>query len=230
MVEWTSGGFDPEAFDPGDINWALQLTEDDPRVSLPTGVAPSLPAPSDEPDEVKLAPAYRFARYVRAIAAAGSLAPPGENVQTAIPCRRRPKHRRCPGYLTIRRSDAPPEIDYQCLACGQERGTIYGWKDTIADLSRAGSTRLAKQHEFFLSPEDYETLRGLSLLDPESERIVYGARPSDRGMRLLASIEDLGVLQQCLMLAARDEPNQSHRRPFVRLFAILAGVLGPETR
>jgi hypothetical protein len=29
MLDWTGGGFDPEAFDRDDINWALQLTEDD---------------------------------------------------------------------------------------------------------------------------------------------------------------------------------------------------------
>lgn len=232
MVQWTGGGFDPEACDLDDINWALQLTEDDSldhdarRAASPISLRPPT-----EPDEVQLAPAQRFARYIHAIAAAGSLAPVGTNVQTAIRCRRRPSHRRCPGYLTVRRSDVPAEIDYQCLVCGRERGTVHGWKDSIADLSvEQASVSNAKRYEFFLRREEYETFRSLLPFDPESERVIYGAHLSEDGIRLTATIQELAGLQGLIQLAGQFETQQSKRRKLVRLLVILAGVVPLQDR
>ncbi len=228
-MEWVNGALDPEAFDLETVNESLKLS---PGVE-------AIVAPILEPDaslvgalgpDYKLSPAERMGVYVRAISAAGSLAPSGEPVETGIRCRRRPKHRRCPGYLNVRRQDIPPQVYYECPVCGQEQGTVSGWKNTEADLSRVethGAPR-SKEYAFVLDPENYETLRSLLPLDPDSERVVYGARRTEQGIRLVASEEDLGALQSFIHLGGEYDPSRPRRRQLIRLFAALAGVIGPE--
>jgi hypothetical protein len=74
--------------------------------------------------EERVAPARRFAQYLGRIVGAGTANMAGPTVHTALPCRRRPGRQPCPDRLVVRRSQAPPQIDWACPGCGEE-GMLY---------------------------------------------------------------------------------------------------------
>lgn len=51
---------------------------------------------------------------------------------TAMPCRRRPGHTACPGFLTVTLNDGA--VFWQCPRCG-DAGYIRGWEGCAHDLS-----------------------------------------------------------------------------------------------
>ncbi len=59
---------------------------------------------------------------VRIVRAAGTH-PPGADVASFLPCRRRPGRRPCPGRLVLRRQEVPPTVHWRCPACA-DSGTV----------------------------------------------------------------------------------------------------------
>ena len=70
----------------------------------------------DLPDDVP-GPARRLAQQLGAIVRAGTAGDAGPAWQSALPCRRRPGRRACPGRVVVARSPDGP-IRWQCSACG----------------------------------------------------------------------------------------------------------------
>jgi len=174
-------------------------------------------------------PARRLGAYLAAIAGAGSLAPSGETVQTALRCRRRPGHRACVGYLDVLRLDVPAHIHWRCTSC-DDKGLIHGWQGSLWDLSRAREAVDVDDQEkieVHLPNEEYQLLRTISVLDTDSEHIVVGARRAGRGgARLRCGEEELEELLGFVAFEANHEPERRRQLRLDRLYERMAEALG----
>ena len=87
------------------------------------------------PDELP-GPALEMALFLGSIAAWVTSRecrdPYCEDAWTNVPCRRRPRRRRCRGTIVAWLDSDGATIVWQCLNCG-DRGTITGWEGTDWD-------------------------------------------------------------------------------------------------
>lgn len=74
-----------------------------------------LDLPADTP-----APARRLAEHLSSIVKAATAGDAGTAWETALPCRRRPGNRRCPGRMIVLRTEPPAPIHWQCGVCDDE--------------------------------------------------------------------------------------------------------------
>ena len=71
-------------------------------------------------------PARRLAEHLSNIVRAATAGDAGTAWESALPCRRRPANRRCPGRMIVLRTDPPAPIRWQCSVCG-DGGVISNW-------------------------------------------------------------------------------------------------------
>lgn len=88
----------------------------------------------DMPDDAP-GPARKMADQLGNIVRAATAADTGSSWVSALPCRRRPGHRPCPGHIAVFRADLPAPIQWACSSCDDE-GVISGWQDSPFDLRR----------------------------------------------------------------------------------------------
>lgn len=74
--------------------------------------------------------------YFRSIVSEASVAPTGAWADTSIRCRCRPRGKRCPGYIRIRRLRVPSPVEWHCTSC-DDKGLIRNWRKTECDMSRS---------------------------------------------------------------------------------------------
>lgn len=78
-------------------------------------------------------PARRLAEHFAAIVAAVTSDPVQAATASTIPCRRRPRRKRCPGRIRATISlDDRMDIVWECPACGDD-GLISNWHGTMWD-------------------------------------------------------------------------------------------------
>src|SRR6266699_1308881 len=63
-------------------------------------------------------PARRLAGHLSNIVRAATAGDAGAAWECALPCRRRPASRRCPGRMIVLRTDAPAPIGWRCTTGG----------------------------------------------------------------------------------------------------------------
>ena len=164
----------------------------------------------DMPDDVP-APAQRLAQHVAGIVRAATAGGAGQWT-SALPCRRRPRHQPCPGRIAVATGPAPAPIRWNCSACDDE-GVISNWEGSIYDLR---PQRLAAVpdtlHEIVLSDDVAATLRELTFLDPDCERLVFAMRSHRHGAALYISAEDLEELIGAVAAEANHEPHRRRQR------------------
>lgn len=166
----------------------------------------------DLPDDVP-APAGRLAQHfgniVRAATAGDRV---GDRWTSALPCRRRPAHRPCPGRIAIVRCDPPTPIQWRCSVCADE-GVISNWEDSPYDLRRRRLTAVGTVNEVIIADEVAAALRELLLLDPDCERLVFSMRAYRNGGAVLhASNDDLEELIEFVAAEANHESNRRRQR------------------
>ena len=88
----------------------------------------------DMPEDA-LGPARKMADHLGSIVKAATATKTGTAWETALPCRRRPGNRPCPGHIVVFRPDLPATIDWRCSSCDDE-GVISGWAGSYFDLRR----------------------------------------------------------------------------------------------
>lgn len=112
--------------------------------------------------------ARRLAQHLGDIARAGTAGEVGDPWVSALPCRRRPAHKRCPGRMTIAiaGAEAAAPIRWWCTACDDE-GAISNWADTPYDLRRRRPSVAGDVDEVIVSDKTAAVLRELVLLDPD---------------------------------------------------------------
>ena len=185
------------------------------------------------------APARRLAAQLGDIVRAATAADGGPAWQSALPCRRRPAHRTCPGRTMVQRPAAGGLVSWQCSRC-DDTGTISSWQGSPFDLRRhastAETTRAAKTtratettREVAVTDDVAAALRDLQLLDPDGERLVYGLRDHEGGAVLSASDTDLEDLVTAVAAEANHEPDRRRQQRLDRAFDTLNAALDTAT-
>lgn len=154
-------------------------------------------------------PARRLAQHLGGIVRAATAGEVGDPWVSALPCRRQPAHKPCPGRMTIAiaGAEASAPIRWWCTVC-DDQGVISNWAGSPYDLRRRRLSVARDVDEVIVSDETAAALRELVLLDPECERLVFGMRAHPDGAVLLASADDLEELIGFVAAEANHEPNR----------------------
>ena len=167
------------------------------------------------------APALRLAEQLGDIVRAGTAGDVGEEWESALPCRRRPGNRRCPGRMILLRSaDASAPIRWHCSACADE-GLVTNWADSPFDLRPRRLTRAERVHQIVIPTDVATALQELLLLDTDCERAVFRIRAHDAQAVLPATAEDLEELIGFVAAEANHEPNRRRQQRLDAAFDVL---------
>lgn len=178
----------------------------------------------DLPDDAP-GPARKLAGHLGSIVRAATSAPAGTSWVSALPCRRRPERRPCPGRIALRRLDVPARIEWRCTICGDD-GVISGWEGSCFDLRAPGiSAASSGTAEIVVSDEVLAALRDLLLVDSECERLVYGARVSESSLVLAADQAALEELADFVAAEANHEANRRRQQRLDHAFEVLSDAL-----
>ncbi len=169
----------------------------------------------DLPEDVP-GPARRMAEHLTLIVRAATAGQGGQPWVSALPCRRRPGRRPCPGHFALYRADVPPSIDWRCTACGDD-GVIRGWEGSVFDLRpRRPELVSMPSIQMVVPAEVVATLRDLRLVDTAGERLIFRARiADDDDSAVLAAGED--DLEELLGYVAAEANHETDRRRQKRL-------------
>ncbi|SOC56105.1 hypothetical protein [Ornithinimicrobium cerasi] len=172
-------------------------------------------------------PARRLAKQLGDLVSAATAGDAGTAWESALPCRRRPGHRACPGRMVLHRHfDVSIPIGWQCSGCG-DRGRISNWADSPFDLRRRRLARAEPVHQILIPTDVAATLRELHLLDVDSQRLVFRIHPHATGKVVLPATEDgLEELIGSLAAEANHESNRPRQRRLDRAFEALNGAAG----
>ena len=138
-------------------------------------------------------PARRLAEHLSNIVRAAAAGDAGIAWESALPCRRRPGNRRCPGRMIVLRTGPAAPIRWQCSVCDDE-GIISNWAGSPCDLRPRRLTLAGPVNEIVISEEAAAALRELRLPDAGCERLVFRIRAHDGGAVLPATPGDLDEL------------------------------------
>jgi hypothetical protein len=152
-----------------------------------------------------------MAEHLGSIVRAATSAEAGVPWETALPCRRRPGNRQCPGHIAVFRPDVAGSIEWACAAC-DDQGVIGGWEDSLYDLRGQDPETNAATHDVGVTAEVWRTLRGVSLLDADCERLVYSARPAGEGVIFRTNSEDLESLLEYVASEANHEDDRRRQK------------------
>jgi hypothetical protein len=194
---------------------SLPSTVVDPK-GVRLGSPPLLEMPGDAPG-----PARRMAEHLGNVVRAATSAGAGQPWVTALTCGRRPGHRACPGHIEVLRSDLPASIAWRCTSCGDE-GVISGWGDAYCDLRGGRSVVSSGVLRLVVPAEVAATLRALSLLDTDCERVVFRAAVSEEGVVLAGSEEDLDALIDFIAADANHENDRRRQKHLDDAFAVIS--------
>jgi len=169
----------------------------------------------DMPEDVP-APARRMGEHLALIVRAATAGQGGQAWVSALPCRRRPGRRPCPGHFAVFRADVPPSIEWRCTACGDD-GVIRGWEGSVFDLRpRRPELVSIPSIRIVVSADVAATLRDLRLVDTAGERLVFRAcLADDADSALLTAEED--DLEELLGYVAAEANHEKDRRRQKRL-------------
>jgi hypothetical protein len=160
-------------------------------------------------------PARRLAGQLRNIVRAATAGDAGTAWESALPCRRRPANRRCPGRMIVARTEAGAPIRWQCSVCDDE-GMISNWEDSAFDLRPRRLTVAEPLSEIVIPYEVAAALRDLELLDTDCERLVFRIRARN-GQAILAATD--GDLSELIGFVAAEANHEASRRRQERLDA-----------
>jgi hypothetical protein len=135
----------------------------------------------------------------------------------AIPCRKRVNRMACPGFVRVMKHDVPESYIYwHCSKC-DDGGRIANWRGCPYDQSQFAPDTSAGDEpnplvEVTISREEMQALLSGGLYDPESDRIIYAARPSGTGIRLHGSYGDMDNFEGYVAADANHEEKRKRQR------------------
>jgi hypothetical protein len=175
-----------------------------------------LDLPQDTPG-----PARRLAEHLGNIVRAATAGDAGTAWETALPCRRRPANRRCPGRMIVLRTEAGALVRWQCSICDDE-GMISNWEDSPFDLRRRRPALAGAIHQIVIPNEVAAALRELRLLDTDRERLVFRIRAHNNSAVLAATGDDLDELIGFVAAEANHEPSRRRQQRLDAAFDALS--------
>jgi hypothetical protein len=155
--------------------------------------------------------ARRLAEHLSNIVRAATAGDAGAAWESALPCRRRPAHRACPGRMIVLRPEPAAPIRWHCSVC-DDAGVISNWKDSPFDLRRRTLIVAEAANEIVIPNEVAAALRDLQLLDADCERLVFRIRAHHDGALLAAGEDDLDELTGSVAAEANHEPNRRRQQ------------------
>jgi hypothetical protein len=173
---------------------------------LVTDLQRLLDLPPDTPG-----PARRLAEHLGNIVRAATAGDAGTAWESALPCRRRPANRACPGRMIVLRTEPGAPIRWQCGVC-DDTGVISNWEDSPFDLRRRQLMVAEAANDIVIPTEVAAALRDLQLLDTNCERLVFRIRAHHDGAVLAASDDDLDELIGSVAAEANHEPNRRRQQ------------------
>lgn len=169
-------------------------------------------------------PTRRLAEHLGNIVRAATSGDAGTAWESALPCRRRPANRACPGRMIVLRTESGAPIRWRCSVC-DDTGVISNWEDSPFDLRRRGLTVAEPANDIVIATEIAATLRDLQLLDPDSERLVFRIRAAQHHAAVLsATDEDLDELLGAVAAEANHEPNRRRQQRLDTAFDALSNA------
>ena len=156
-------------------------------------------------------PAHRLAGHLSNIVRAATAGDAGTAWESALPCRRRPANRRCPGQMIVLRTQAGAPIRWQCRVCDDD-GVISNWEDSAFDLRRRQLTLAEAASQIVIPDEIAAALRGLQLLDTDCQRLVFRIRAHNGHAILAATGDDLDELIGFVAAEANHEPSRRRQQ------------------
>ena len=168
-------------------------------------------------------PARQLAEHLCNIMRAATASDTGAAWESALPCRRRPANRRCPGRMIVPRTETGAPIRWQCSACGDE-GVISNWEESAFDLRRRQLTLAEAASQVVIPNEVTAALRGLQLLDTDCERLVFRIRADGDHAVLAATEDDLDELLGFVAADANHEPSRRRRQRLDAAYEVLSAA------
>ncbi len=156
-------------------------------------------------------PARKLAEHLAGIAAAASAGDAHTQWESALPCRRRPANRRCPGRINVVCAQPDQPIGWRCSHCGDD-GTISNWAGTIYDLRRQQLTAAQPRHDIVIDADSAAILRTLLFLDTDCQRAVFAIRNHNNTLHLALTDTELDELIDTLAAESNHEPNRRRQR------------------
>ncbi|MGE0220378.1 hypothetical protein [Mycolicibacterium sp.] len=156
-------------------------------------------------------PARKLAEHLAGIVAAASAGDAHTPWETALPCRRRPANRRCPGRITVVCPQPDQPIGWRCTCCGDD-GTISNWSASIYDLRRQQLTAAQPRHDIIIDADTAAILRTLPFLDNDCQRAVFAIRALNNELHLAMTDTELDELINTLAAESNHEPHRRRQR------------------
>ena len=168
-------------------------------------------------------PARRLAGHLSNIVRAATAGDAGTTWESALPCRRRPGNRRCPGRMIVLRTEPPVPIRWQCSVCADE-GIISNWADSPFDLRPRRLTLAHPVNEIVIPNEVAAVLRELQLPDADCQRLVFRIRARNDHAVLPATNEDLDKLIGFVAAGADHAPSRRRQQRLSTAFDALSNA------
>jgi hypothetical protein len=173
----------------------------------------------DLPDDTP-GPARRLGEHLASTAAAATAGNANSAWESALPCRRRPANRPCPGRIIVARSQPDAPISWHCSRCGDD-GTISNWADTAYDLRRRQLALAEPLHKIVIDAEIAAVLRTLTFLDIDCQRAVFAISADGNSLRLALTDTELDELIGAVAAEAKHEPNRRRQQRLDAAFEAL---------
>jgi hypothetical protein len=166
----------------------------------------------------------QFPKFIHQVVSSATACPQGREKPSAIPCWKKPGHRKCPGRIIVS-EEKTGEIEWKCPSC-RVFGTITGWQGGWADLSDLRMDDGKFHFEIELSVPDYDRLQKYLSIEPEADLVIYSAIYSQGNVILRASDFDLKVFADILSFDAVLESKASDSLLLSRVLKGIKVALG----
>lgn len=178
----------------------------------------------DETDPEVHPAAWKLAEHIRGVIRAATAIPTGYTLESALPCRRRPGHRKCPGWIRVDRQDIPPYVNWECSNC-QDSGLVRNWEDSPYDLRPPRRLDEPGLLSIQLTDDEHAELRRLELLDLDSERVVWSAYRDGGRLLLVGTEDDVDNLVGFIAFEANHMADRRRQRRLDQVIGKLEGAL-----
>lgn len=170
---------------------------------------------------------YRRTEFLGAIVSASTFAPPGDEIDTNLRCRKRPERKQCHGLIRVQLQEEPVELRWWCPVCG-DGGVIHNWKGIPWKRTHLKTAHGKKDNaycEVILTLKDFDLLKEISILDPEAESVVHNAITTNDGILLMGKIKCIDTLIGYIAFEANHEQKPRRQQMLNKLFDKICSIL-----